>query len=105
MIYAVAPAHALGTVSITVTNNIGSGTGNNILTYTVPAPVITSISPSSGGYLGGTLVTISGSYLTGTTTVLFGGISVSFTVVNDSTITFTAPAHSLGPVSISVTTP
>ena len=36
---------------------------------------------------------------------LFGGISVSFTVVNDSTITFTAPAHSLGPVSISVTTP
>ena len=65
-------------------------------------PQILSLSPGIG--LAGTLVTIIGSGFTGATLVTFGGVSASFSVVNDSTITATAPAGS-GTVDVRVTTP
>ena len=64
-------------------------------------PVITSLSPTTGPI--GTSVTISGSNFTGTTSVTFGGISATFTVVNDTTITTTAPSGS-GAAAVMVTT-
>ena len=74
-------------------------------TSLTPPPTISGVSPSSGTKEGGTLVTITGSRFTGATTVLVGGASRPFTVVNDSTITFTTSAAAAGPVDISVTTP
>ena len=71
-----------------------------------PIPVVTAVSPSSGSHNGGTTVTISGSFFTGATSVTFNGLSVTFTVVNDTTITTTAPGGATGTtVDIFVTTP
>jgi|GEM_PF-584786 len=69
-------------------------------------PAVTSVSPISGPISGGTIITISGTNLTGTSAVRFGNTNASsFTVVNETTITATAPAGSAGPVHVTVTTP
>jgi hypothetical protein len=110
-ITAVVPAStgdAAGTVDVTVTTAGGtSGTSAaDQYTYGVLIPSITSVSPSSGYVGGGTVVTISGIGFTGATAVKFGSNSAaSFTVVNDNTISATAPAGSLGTVDVTVTAP
>lgn len=70
----------------------------------VPAPWISSLSPSSGEAGGGTKVTISGGNLAGATAVYFG--SVKATIVSDSAsaITVISPAGSAGTVNVSVST-
>jgi len=107
-ITAVAPAHFVGTVDITVTTSSGTSATSSAddFTYTAPpAPVVTGVSPSSGSYMGGTSVTISGSNFTGAGSVLFGGLAAtSFTVNTDGSITAVAPAHFVGTVDITVTT-
>jgi hypothetical protein len=51
-------------------------------------------------------VTITGTNLTGATAVKFGTTSAtSYTVINDSDITATSPAHTAGGVDVTVTTP
>ena len=74
----------------------GIGTNPPIL------PFISGISPASGPI--GTPVTISGMKFTGATAVAFGGISASFSVVNDTTITATSPSGT-GAQPVTVTTP
>jgi IPT/TIG domain-containing protein/cysteine-rich secretory family protein len=67
---------------------------------------ITGVSPMGGLPAGGTAVTITGSSFTGATAVKFGtSPATSFTVVNDTTITAVTPAHALGMVDVTVTTP
>lgn len=64
-------------------------------TWTYPllvAPTVTSVSPAVGAATGGTSVTISGNGFDGATYVDFGGLSAPFNVVNNQTITATAPA-------------
>jgi uncharacterized repeat protein (TIGR01451 family) len=82
---------------------------NQIANFTGTARplTVTSISPTSGPEAGGIQVTITGSNFAtdgaGATTVLFGTIAASnVTVVNDTTITATAPGG-LGQQKISVT--
>ena len=71
-------------------------------TYIVPANP-TSVVPNSGSTLGGTVVTIGGTGFTGTTTVTFGGVlATGIHVVDDTTITATAPPHAAGTVQIEV---
>ncbi len=71
-----------------------------------PFFAITGLSPMGGVPAGGTAVTISGSAFTGATAVHFGTLAAaSFSVVNDSTITAVSPAHALGTVDVTVTTP
>ncbi|WP_424038474.1 S8 family serine peptidase [Methanoregula sp.] len=73
---------------------------------TVVPPTVSGISPSSGPAAGGTVVTITGTSLTGATAVSFGATAAtSFTVINATTITATAPAHAAGTVDVTVTTP
>jgi hypothetical protein len=55
-------------------------------------PDITSFSPSTAEE--GDTVTITGTDFTGATFVFLAGESISFTVVNDTTITFVVPANS-----------
>ncbi|WP_169055411.1 putative Ig domain-containing protein [Rhizobium sp. P44RR-XXIV] len=70
----------------------------------VPAPTISSISPTSGPTSGGTAVTITGANFSGTTAVTFGATAASsFTVNSATSITATAPAGT-GTVDIRVTT-
>ncbi|MCB9935762.1 MAG: IPT/TIG domain-containing protein [Planctomycetes bacterium] len=68
--------------------------------------VVNSCSPTSGSTGGGTNVTLSGSFFTGVNSVTFGGSSVTnLTVVNDTTITCTTPAHAAGAVTIRANKP
>ena len=68
------------------------------------APTVTGISPTSGSTAGGNAVTITGCGFTGATSVKFGTSAASKTVVNDSTINATSPAHAAGVVDVTVTT-
>ena len=67
--------------------------GKSHLVNLYPIPVVTAVSPSSGSHNGGTTVTISGVVLhRGDRRSRSMATSVPFTVVNDTTITATAPS-------------
>ncbi len=69
-------------------------------------PVASSMSPSSGSMLGGTVVTVTGEGFIGATGLNFGGVAASdFVVVDDETISAIAPAHAVGSVDVVVTHP
>jgi hypothetical protein len=110
-ITATAPAGTAGNVSITVVTPYGS---SNAATFTYAsgvAPEITGASVSGttipyGPMTGGTVVTLTGSGFTAATQVLFGDqLASSWTIVSDTQIQATAPAHTAGTVDLSVTTP
>ncbi len=105
-ITATTPAHAAGVVDIAVTTAGGVGTGVGLFTYIAPpgAPVVDSMNPANGPAAGGTAVAITGANFTDATVVTIGGLAAAFTVVNDTTITATAPAHAAGVVDVTVTT-
>ena len=106
-ITATTAAHTAGAVNVVVTNSDGqAGTLTNGYTYVVinPGPTVTSISPTSGTTVGGTAVSISGTgFLTGATVSLGGTAATGVTVVNSTTITATAAAHTAGAVNVVVT--
>ncbi|MGA7797131.1 MAG: IPT/TIG domain-containing protein, partial [Methanoregula sp.] len=104
---ATTPAHAAGTVDVTVTTLGGTSAKSSSDQYTYAAvPTVTSLSPATGPIAGGTSVTITGTSLTGATAVSFGvTTATSFVVVNVTTITATAPAVIAGTVDVTVITP
>jgi len=66
-------------------------------------PTITALSPAAGPVGGGTVVIITGSGFTGVTAVKFGSTpATSYTFINDTSITATAPSGSLGTAAITV---
>ncbi|HEY4427788.1 MAG TPA: IPT/TIG domain-containing protein [Solirubrobacteraceae bacterium] len=67
-----------------------------------PAPVVASVSPSSGPATGGASVTINGSNFTEVTGVKFGTTKAGFTVNSSGKITTTSPTGS-GTVDVTVT--
>jgi hypothetical protein len=107
------------TITVTAPNNF---VGNHFVTVTAPggtsvkatanefnslaAPTVTGVSPGSGPVAGGTKVTLTGTGFTGTTQVLFGVVNApTFTVVNSTTITVTAPSNFVGDHFVTVTAP
>ena len=71
-----------------------------------PAPAVSSVSPNSGNVGGGSPVTITGTgFQTGATVTFDGTAATGVTVVNDTTITATTPAHSAGTVAVVVSNP
>jgi hypothetical protein len=107
-ISATTPAHAAGPVSVSVTTPAGTSTVPGLFTYlAVPAPpLVVLVTPPTGSVAGGTAVTITGTGFTGATAVSFDGTAATtFTVDSDTSISATTPAHALGPVAVSVTTP
>jgi hypothetical protein len=106
-ITATSPAHAAGTVDITVTTTGGTSatSANDQFTF-IDAPTVTSVNPTSGPTTGGTSVTITGTGFNDATSVDFGGTSASvFTIDSDTQITATSPAHAAGTVDVTVTSP
>ena len=70
------------------------------------APLISTISPTSGPTTGGTSVTISGTGFAAGATVKFGTTSATnVNVVGSTTITAVAPSHASGAVNVVVTNP
>ncbi len=95
-------------LSIVVTAADGTTTKTYTLTVTraATAPVVSSLSPSTGSTSGGTAVTIAGTDFTGATNVTIGGqAATNVSVVSATQITATTPAHIAGAVDVVVTTP
>jgi hypothetical protein len=105
---ATVPASAIttaGTMPVTITTSGTGGTTSPAVnfTVTVPAPTITSFTPTSG--VVGATVTITGTNFTGATALTLNGAAVTgFTVVNATTITFVVPTGATSG-TIAVTTP
>ena len=106
-ITATAPAHAAGTLDITVTTTAGTSTISSAdqFTYIVPLPpTVGGVSPNSGSTLGGTSVTITGTNFTWVSAVKFDAVNATGYTVNSTTqITATTPAGA-GTVHVTVTT-
>ncbi|MDF9407123.1 IPT/TIG domain-containing protein [Pelotomaculum isophthalicicum JI] len=74
-------------------------------TKNTPAPVVTSINPSSGPATGGTTITITGTGLSTVTGVFFGSIpAAGFTLGTDTAMTAVSPPGS-GTVDVNVCDP
>jgi hypothetical protein len=101
------PPHAQGNVNIVVTNPDGqSGTLASGFAFTGPAPILTSVSPTSGPTTGGTAVTLTGQNFAPGATVSFGGAAATSVVaVSGTQITAHTPPHAQGNVNITVTNP
>ena len=102
------PAAAAGTVDVQVVTPGGTSAvvGTTRFTYVAPAaPVVTGLSVTRGLTYVGTPVTITGTTLTAASRVLVGGVSASFTRVNDTTVKVMVMPHAAGPVHVQVVTP
>ncbi|MET3987943.1 IPT/TIG domain-containing protein [Streptomyces sp. PvR034] len=105
---ATVPAHAAGTVDVTVTTPAGTSPTSAADRFTYFAqPAVTAVSPGSGPTAGGTPVTVTGTGLSGTTALTFGtgNPATAVSCPTDTTCTTTSPAHAAGTVDVQVTTP
>jgi hypothetical protein len=106
-ITAVTPAHAPGTVTITVTTPGGTSPagGASPFTYGTP-PAVTGIAPPSGSANGGTAVLIGGTGFSDSSVVMFGTKrAIGFIALGGDLMIALAPAEPAGTVDITVTTP
>lgn len=67
-------------------------------------PIISEVSPTAVPLTGGA-ITVTGSNFTTSTELSLGGNTLSFTIVNGSTITFTAPNDLAGVYDLAITNP
>jgi large repetitive protein len=88
-------AGASGEITVTSTTR---GTASLSGFTFIPAPVITSFTPTSA--TAGTTVTITGTDFTGATAVSFGNKPAPFTVVSSTTIMATVPSGGTGEIKI-----
>jgi hypothetical protein len=103
-ITALSPVESAGTVNVKVTGPSGASATSSADDYTyVAIPTVTSISPTSGPAVGGTVVTITGTNLSNATVVDFGTIAATVTVDNATEIVATSPVG-FGSVYVTVTT-
>jgi|ERR1035437_1079405 hypothetical protein len=105
-IEAIPPAHAVGLVSIVVTNP-DSQFALAIYLYENPIPVITGLSPTAGKTAGGDTLKVFGTDFVSPVNVLFRSqfgvlAAASVTFVNSQYIICVTPAHSKGPTYIQV---
>jgi hypothetical protein len=100
----IAPA-GTGTVDVRVTTSSGTSPKSSSHRFTYQgAPVVKSVTPSSGSPSGGTKVTIEGSGLLGTIRVSFGATAATgVKIVSSTEITATSPSGT-GTVHVVVTT-
>jgi serine protease len=83
-----------------------SGHAMDLSSVAIPAPVVSSLSVSTGLSAGGTTVTLTGANLAAATSVTFGGIAAPITSRTASSLVVTSPRSStIGIVDVSVTTP
>lgn len=89
------PAHALGTVSATVTNPDGQTASQNFI-YAA-APTVSSATPSSAPTAGGDLITIAGTGFRTSMTITFKGVTATSPGISSSISAFgTTAASSAG---------
>jgi hypothetical protein len=108
-ITAYSPAHAAGTVDVTVTTWDGTSATSPADQFTYVSsgvPWIASKSPSSGTSGGGTPLILTGSGFSGSNSVSFGNrLATDFRILSDTVMTATAPPLDAGTWDITVTNP
>ncbi|HEX8181966.1 MAG TPA: IPT/TIG domain-containing protein [Candidatus Saccharimonadales bacterium] len=106
-ITATTPARAAGTADVVVTNPDGqSATKLAGYTYRLPAPTVTSVSPTRGLVNGGTVVTITGTnFVSGATVMVGNAAATTVTFVSATSIRATTSAQPAGVVTVAVTNP
>lgn len=104
---AVVPPHRSGKVSVQVTTADGlSSSAAGAFIYTASSLTVSSITPTSGGTAGGTVVTITGTNFASGATVSFGGGAASgVSFVSANQLRATTPPHASGSVSVAVVNP
>jgi hypothetical protein len=104
-IKATTPSRAAGTFDVTVTTGNGASPISPADRYTyIAPPAVMEVSPAQGSIAGGSTVTITGLRLAGATAVRFGETEAAIIEDTQTTITVTAPAHTVGAVHVQVTT-
>ncbi len=104
-------AGAVGTLTLQVTVTTAAGcsdtkSANVTVTVFLPPVTVTSVSPTSGTWLGGTSVTVNGTGFLNGATVTFGGSAATNVVFFGPTkLTAKTPAHVAGAVNVVVTNP
>ncbi len=105
-ITATSPAHTAGPADVTVTIPGGTSAPSPAAVFEYLAPRVTSVSLHEGPTAGGTVVTVTGADFVSGATVRFGTKAATHvTVVSPTRITATSPAHTAGPVDVTVTIP
>jgi len=104
---ALAPAHAAGTVDVTVITPGGPSLASAADHYTYDArPAVSGVSPKAGPTTGGTTVPITGANFLAGASVKFGAAaSATVTFVSATQLKAVAPAHAAGTVDVTVSTP
>lgn len=94
-----------GTTSFTVIaayDTVQGGQDYQITVNAPSAPVLSTITPSSGTGLTGSLITLTGSNFFEASQILVDDVVVATTYVNPTTLTFIAPTHAAGNASVRV---
>lgn len=105
----VTPAHAAGTVDVIVKSNDGQTArlkgGFTYLSSQMPAPIINSITPSTGSTAGGTQVTISGNNFVSGLSLMIGSRQAMISSVTSTQIVAVTQPNDAGPVNVVVINP
>lgn len=68
----------------------------------LPVPYINSISPATTSHTGGATMTVTGFGFAPNTKVFINGVAVATTYVSSTSVTFTDPGGTIGPVDVKV---
>jgi hypothetical protein len=103
-LWAVAPAHAAGTVNVTVTTSAGTSPPNQAAdAFAFGAPTVTSVSPRAGSIVGGGVIDVYGAGFVPGAKVWFGGAaSPAVTFVRASHLRAKIPPHAAGTIDVKV---
>jgi len=100
---AVTPAHAGGTVDVTLTCGGDSFTFPDGFGYVSEAPRVSNVTPSAGTTAGGTHVRVDGAHLDGSCWLFFGRFAATDVVVrNTESITGSTPPRGAGTSDVTV---
>jgi hypothetical protein len=101
---AVAPAHAVGTVNVTVTTSAGTSPRRQAAdAFAFGAPTVKSVSPRAGSIVGGNTIDVYGAGFVPGTRVWFGGkVSPAVTFESASHLRAKVPSHAAGTVHVVV---
>lgn len=97
------PAHDGGVVQLRVVNPDNRASGNLAFSYNYAAPTLSGLTPNSATEDGGVSLTLTGAGFRSGAQVRLGGLLASgVTVISDSQMTATVPAHAPGLVDVQV---